>query len=160
MLSKVHDFDLIFAACLYTLRSHEVALFHAYIFIDFLWLLFLAGRIWPLMRLSIFFDLLLNVKRATFFLLRLNIPLVGVLGSLLFSKMPSMNRWDFLLALNLMISATCVIFCHAGLSCRMLQFSRIVIYRSKFRRMNCSFSEATSTSISLLTRSRLFLKQW
>ena len=45
MLSKVHDFDLIFAACLYTLRSHEVALFHAYIFIEFLWLLFLAGRI-------------------------------------------------------------------------------------------------------------------
>ena len=68
MLSKVHDFDLIFTACLYTLRSHEVALFHAYIFIDFLWLLFLAGRIWPLMRLSIFFDLLLNVKRATFFI--------------------------------------------------------------------------------------------
>ena len=41
-------------------------LFHAYIFIDFLWLLFLAGRIWPLMRLSIFFDLLWNVLRFFF----------------------------------------------------------------------------------------------
>ena len=54
-------------------------LFHAYIFIDFLWLLFLAGRIWPLMRLSIFFDLFWNVQR--FFLLRLNNPLMEVLGS-------------------------------------------------------------------------------
>ena len=41
-------------------------LFYAYIFIDFLWLLFLAGRIWPLMRLSIFFDLFWNVQRFFF----------------------------------------------------------------------------------------------
>ena len=60
-------------------------LYHAYFFIDFLWLLFLAGRIWPLMRLSIFFDLFWNVQRAIlfiFFLLRLNNPLKEVLGSL------------------------------------------------------------------------------
>ena len=54
-------------------------LFHAYIFIDFLRLFFLAGRIWPLMRLSIFFDLFWNVQR--FFSLRLNNPLIEVLGS-------------------------------------------------------------------------------
>ena len=56
-------------------------LFHAYIFIDFLWLLFLAGRIWPLMRLSIFFDLFWNVQRFLLLLLRLNNPLIEVLGS-------------------------------------------------------------------------------
>ena len=55
-------------------------LFHADIFIVFLWLLLLAGRIWPLMRLSIFFDLFWNVQRI-FFLLRLNNPLIEVLGS-------------------------------------------------------------------------------
>ena len=54
-------------------------LFHAYIFIDFLRLFFLAGRIWPQMRLSIFFDLFWNVQR--FFSLRLNNPLIEVLGS-------------------------------------------------------------------------------
>ena len=54
-------------------------LFHVYIFIDLLWLLLLAGRIWPLMRLSIFFDLFWNVQR--FFSLRLNNPLTEVLGS-------------------------------------------------------------------------------
>ena len=58
---------LIFATFLYTVWSHEVTLlFHAYIFIDFLWLLCLAGRIWPLMRLSIFFDLFWNVQRFFF----------------------------------------------------------------------------------------------
>ena len=41
-------------------------LFHAYFFIDFLWLLLLARRIWPLMRLSIFFDLFWNVLRFFF----------------------------------------------------------------------------------------------
>ena len=54
-------------------------LFHAYIFIDFLWLLFLADRIWPLMRLSIFFDLFWNVQR--FFLLKLNNLVIEVLRS-------------------------------------------------------------------------------
>ena len=56
-------------------------LFHAYIFIDFLWLLFLVGRIWPLMRLSIFFYLFWNVQRFLLLLLRLNNPLIEVLGS-------------------------------------------------------------------------------
>ena len=41
-------------------------LFHVYILLIFLWLLFLAGRIWPLMRLSIFFDLFSNVQRFLF----------------------------------------------------------------------------------------------
>ena len=56
-------------------------LFHAYIFIDFLWLLFLAGRIWPLLRLSIFFDLFWNLQRFLLLLLRLNNPLIEVLRS-------------------------------------------------------------------------------
>ena len=40
-------------------------------------------------------------------------------------------------------------FCHAGLSCRMLKFSRIVFYRSKFRGMNYSFSEATTKNFTV-----------
>ena len=56
-------------------------LFHAYIFVDFLWLLFLAGRIWPLMRLSISFDLFWNVQRFLLLLLQLNNHLIEVLGS-------------------------------------------------------------------------------
>ena len=40
-------------------------------------------------------------------------------------------------------------FCHAGLSRRMLKFSRIVFYRSKVRGMNYSFSEATTKNFTV-----------
>ena len=53
---------LIFTTCLYTVWSHEVAVscIHFYWFsVAFV----LAGRIWPLLRLSIFFNLFWNVQR-------------------------------------------------------------------------------------------------
>ena len=81
---KVHNFDWFWFLPLVFIQFEAMKLlFHAYIFIDFLWLLFLAGRIWPLMRLSIFFDLFWSVLRAVFLfsLLPLNNPLIEVLGS-------------------------------------------------------------------------------
>ena len=68
---------------------------------------------------------------------------IRVLGCLIFSKVPIwITESDFLFSVNVMVS--CNEFCHAGPSSLVflqdVKFSRGVIHRSKFRRMDFSWN--------------------
>ena len=144
MLWKVlhfHWVNVILAAC-FTLRGHDTH-------IDLLWLLFLVGRICPLMQAHFLWPLL---KRKAF-LLRLNKG-SNFLQSAFWIWIT--KRFSLVRECNVFLQCCITLGPARQFSLQNVKLSRIVTYRSKIIRVKCSLNWSY---INLLWRIELWLSK-